>query len=103
MKGIIINAFFTQKSLSSPQLGFKSETLNEFQNNIAKILSGKDLALSSLDNLSDELENEKTEEDIYESKYSSNIILILRNSQNIAWTINYLINYLVIVHIAYYK
>ena len=64
MKGIIINAFFTQKSLSSPQLGFKSETLNEFQNNIAKILSCNDLALSSLDNLSDELENEKTEEDI---------------------------------------
>lgn len=80
MKGIIINDFFTQKSLSSPQLGFKSETLNEFQNNIAKILSGKDLALSSLDDLSDELENEKTEEDIYESKYSSNIILISNRS-----------------------
>lgn len=75
-----INDFFNQKSLSYPQLCFNSEKHNEFEHDIDKILYGKDLALSSLDDLSDELENNQTKEDIYDSIYNSNIIIISNRS-----------------------
>lgn len=71
-----INDFFNQKSLSTPQLRFNFEKNNEFEYDIDRILYGKDLALSSLDDLSDELEDKQTEEDIY----NSNIILISNRS-----------------------